>query len=384
MPALPLRVVIAPDSFKGSVSASQAAAAIAAGLRRVWGDADLRLVPLADGGEGTLDAVLSAGGRRCSGRVTGAAGAAIDAAYGVIAADTAVIEIAQVVGLTDPSLSAHPIEERSTRGVGELLQRLLTAGIRRIMVGLGGSSTNDGGAGLLVGLGVKLVAADGHEVEPTPAGLAALARVDASGLNPSLAQASITIMSDVNNPLCGEYGATAIFGPQKGVRSEAVAEIDARLAHFAALAEEALGQRAKDRPGAGAAGGLGFVLQLLGGESRSGAEVVADLLGLDAALDGADWLITGEGRSDRQTLLGKAPLVAARHAAAKGVPATLLSGGIDRDALAELGGHFAGCHSISFGPATLEASLADAAGLLTDQAEQLARVFGAARSATSP
>jgi glycerate 2-kinase len=379
VPASPPRIVVAPDSFKGSVSAAQAAAAIAAGLRRVWGDADLRLVPLADGGEGTLDAVLSAGGQRRTARVSGAAGAAIDAAYGVLAADSAIIETAQVVGLTDAGGLTQAVERRSTKGVGELMQRLIGTGIRHIMVGLGGSSTNDGGAGLLVGLGLKLVDAAGRAVEPTPAGFAALAHVDASHLDPRLAQASITIMSDVNNPLCGENGATAIFGSQKGVRPEAVAEIDARLAHFAALAETALGQHAHDRPGAGAAGGLGFALLLLGGELRLGAEVVADLLGLDAALAGADWLITGEGRSDRQTLLGKTPLIAARRAAAHGIPATLVSGAIDRDALPELSRHFAGCHSITFGPATLEACLADAAGLLADRAEQLARVFRAAR-----
>lgn len=377
--ARPPRIVIAPDSFKGSVSAAQAAAAIATGLRRVWSDAELRIVPLADGGEGTLDAVLLAGGERRRARVSGAAGASVDAAYGVIAADTAVIECAQIVGLTDAGGLAQPVERRSTRGVGELLQQLLGAGMRRIMVGLGGSSTNDGGAGLLAGLGLLLVDADGRVVEPTPAGLAALARVDASGLDPGLAQAHMTIMSDVNNPLCGQRGATAIFGPQKGVRPERVAEIDARLAHFAALAEAALGQRARDVPGAGAAGGLGFALLLLGGELRSGAEVVADLLGLDAALAGADWLITGEGRSDRQTLLGKTPWVAARRAALLGVPATLVSGGIDRDVLPELSRHFAGCHSITFGPATLEACVADAAGLLADRAEQLARVFRARR-----
>ena len=375
----PLRVVIAPDSFKGSISAAQATAAIAAGLRRVWVDADLRLVPLADGGEGTLDAVLSAGGKRSSARVSGADHVPIDAAYGLVAADTAVIEIAQVVGLTREDVAAHAVEQRSTKGVGELMRRLLDAGIRRMMVGLGGSSTNDGGAGLLVGLGLKLVAADGRTVEPTPAGLAALTAVDTSGLDPRLAQSHITIMSDVNNMLCGEQGATAIFGPQKGVRQYALREIDARLARFAALVEAALGRSAKDRPGAGAAGGLGFALLLLGGELRSGAEVVADLLGLDAALEGANWLITGEGRSDAQTLLGKTPLVAARRAALKGVPATLVSGAVDRDALPELNRHFAGCHSITFGPATLEASMADAAALLADRAEQLARVFRAAR-----
>jgi len=376
-----ITVVIAPDSFKGSIPADAAATAIATGLRRVWPDADLRLRPMADGGEGTLDAVLSRGGTRRTARVAGASGAPLDAGFGLIDNDaTAVIEIAQVVGLTDAAVAAVPVERRSTRGLGELVRLLLDAGVRNYLIGLGGSSTNDGGAGLLAALGLKLADAKGRDVDPTPAGLAALAEVDASVLDSRLAHAHITIMSDVDNPLCGERGATAIFGAQKGVRAESAAELDARLARFAALTERAVGRSAKDRPGAGAAGGLGFALQLLGGQLRSGAEVIADLLGLDAALEGADWLITGEGRSDRQTLLGKAPFIAARRAAAKGVPATLVSGAVDRDALPELGRVFAGCHSLTFGPATLEDCLANAAQLLADRAEQLALLFAAARA----
>jgi glycerate kinase len=294
---------------------------------------------------------------------------------------TAVIEIAQLVGLTDAAGASVNVERRSTRGVGELMRDLLDGGVRSFMVGLGGSSSNDGGAGLLDALGLRLVDAKGRDVQPTPAGLASIAQVDASALDPRLADARITIMSDVDNPLCGPQGATAIFGPQKGVASDRVEPIDTALARFAELAEKSLRRRAKDHPGAGAAGGLGFALLLLGGQLRSGAEVVADLLGLEAALEGADWLITGEGRSDRQTLLGKAPLVAARHALARGVPATLISGSVDRAALPELARHFAGCHSLAFGPASLEDTIANAAGLLSDRAEQLARLFQAARGA---
>jgi glycerate kinase len=313
--------------------------------------------------------------------VAGVSGAPLDAGFGLIDnGATAVIEIAQVVGLTDAAAAAVPVERRSTRGLGELMRLLLDAGVRNYLVGLGGSSTNDGGAGLLAALGLKLADAKGRDIDPTPAGLAALAEVDASVLDSRLAHAHITIMSDVDNPLCGERGATAIFGAQKGVRAEAVAELDARLARFAALTERAVGRSAKDRAGAGAAGGLGFALQLLGGRLRSGSKVIADLLGLDAALEGADWLITGEGRSDRQTLLGKAPFTVARRAAAKGVPATLVSGAVDRDALPELGRVFAGCHSLAFGPATLEDCLANAAQLLADRAEQLALLFAAARA----
>jgi glycerate kinase len=227
---------------------------------------------------------------------------------------------------------------------------------------------------------MKLLDANGASLAPTPSGLRALARVEAGVIGRTLEGAQVTILSDVDNPLCGERGATAIFGPQKGVRADSAAAIDATLARFATLAEAALGRQAKDRPGAGAAGGLGFALMLMGGEIRSGAEVVADLIGLDAALGGSDWLITGEGRTDRQTLLGKAPLVAARRAMAKGVPATLISGSIERRDLPELSRVFAGCESIVFGPSTLEACVADAATLMADRSEQIARLFAAARA----
>lgn len=380
MPRRPPAVVLAPDSFKGSLSAAAAAEAIAAGLRRVWPDADIRLCPMADGGEGTLDAVLSCGGQRLTDRVHDAASKVIEVAYGLIGDPaTAVVEVARIVGLTDPAAATVGVEHRTTFGVGQMIRNRFDAGVRRFMIGLGGSSTNDGGAGLLAALGLKLTDTHDRAVEPTPAGLAGLAAVDASALDRRLADAHIIVMSDVNNPLTGEHGATAIFGPQKGVPRERVAEYDRRIAHFAALAERALDRRARDNPGAGAAGGLGFALQLIGGEMRSGAEVVADLIGLDQALQGADWVITGEGKSDAQTGLGKTPLIMARRASSHHVPVTLISGSIDRAALPELGRHFAGCFALPCGPASLEQCVAGASGLLADRAEQVARLFEAAR-----
>ena len=380
MPRRPPAVVLAPDSFKGSLSAAAAAAALADGLRRVWPDADLRLCPMADGGEGTLDAVLSRGGQRSTDRVSDVSGKPLTVAYGSIGEPaTAVLEVAQVVGLTDPAVATIDVEHRTTLGVGELMRHRLDAGVRRFMIGLGGSSTNDGGAGLLAALGLSLTDARGQAIAPTPAGLAALAAVDASGLDPRLADAEIIVMSDVNNPLTGDRGATAIFGPQKGASRERIAEIDRRIANFASLAERALNRRAQDEPGAGAAGGLGFALQLIGGKMRSGAEVVADLVGLDAALDGAGWAITGEGRSDAQTALGKTPLIVALRAAARQTPVSLISGSIDRSALPALGRYFAGCFSLPSGPANLEQCVAQAAELLADRAEQVARLFDIAR-----
>jgi glycerate kinase len=377
-------VVIAPDSFKGSLDARAICAAIARGLARVWPDAEIRPCPMADGGEGTLDAVLSRGGDRRRHDVAGAGGRSRAAAYGIVGTPqgaTAVIEAAEVVGITDPDGMAAPITARATQGIGQIIRALLDDGIRRFMIGLGGSSTNDGGAGMLVALGLRLVDTAGRDISPTPAGLASLARVDARGLDPRLLQSAITIMSDVNNPLCGAHGATAIFGPQKGVPAADIASIDALLQRYSALAEQAVGTSAAAKPGAGAAGGLGFALQLVGGAFRSGAEVVADLIGLDGALAGADWAFTGEGRTDAQTLLRKAPYVVAERARAAGVPITLLSGAIDAAALPELGRVFAGCFALPAGPMTLADCIANADALLADRAEQIARAWSAGRRA---
>ena len=371
-------VVIAPDSFKGSLSAQAVAEAIAAGVVRARPDAVVRLCPMADGGEGTLDAMLARGGERRTVRVRGASGTDREAAVGLLPDGSAIVETAEIVGITDEVAMREPVQMRGTRGMGEAIRLLLDEGVRRFFVALGGSSTNDGGAGLLVGLGLTLYDDQGRELEPTPDGLARLARVDASGLDARLANASFVGMSDVDNPLTGEHGATAIFGPQKGVPAAQIGEIDAVLGRFAVLLEAALGRSARDLPGSGAAGGLGFALRMLGADFEPGAEVVAAQLELDAALAGANWLITGEGRSDVQTLHGKAPFVACRHARAAEVPATLLSGAIDPAALARLADYFSGCFSPAPGPITLEAAIRDAARLLANEAEQLTRLkYGA-------
>ena len=373
-------VVIAPDSFKGSLAAPAICAAIARGLRRVWPDVEIRACPMADGGEGTLDAVLSRGGQRKTRAVTGAGGRQRTAAYGIVDAregTTAIIEAAEIVGITDADGMAVDVSARSTQGVGELIGALLDSDVRRFMIGVGGSSTNDGGAGMLAALGLEVADDAGRRIAPTPAGLAQAAKADASGLDRRLADSAITIMSDVNNPLCGERGATAVFGPQKGVQPGDIAVLDARLARYAALSERAVGRKVADRPGAGAAGGLGFALQLVGGSFRSGAEVVADLIGLDAALEGAMWAFTGEGRTDSQTLLRKAPFVVAERARAAGVPITLLSGAVDAAALPDLSRVYSGCFALPSGPMTLAECIAGADALVADRAEQIARVWAA-------
>ncbi|MCW5299718.1 glycerate kinase [Herbaspirillum lusitanum] len=368
-------VVIAPDSFKGSLSAQEVAEAIGAGVHSAAPNAIVRLCPIADGGEGTLDALLHAGGEVQRLQVRGAAGALRDAAAGILSDGSAVIESAEIVGLTDSAGTAVAVENRSTLGIGDALLGLLDSGARRFLIALGGSSTNDGGIGMLVALGLKLYDAAGKELEPLPSQLARLARVDVGGLDPRLKDIHIVAMSDVDNPLCGDKGATAVFGPQKGVTAEQIKPLDALLGHFASLFEQASGRSAANLPGAGAAGGLGYALLMLGAEFQSGAQTVADYIGLDAALKDADWLITGEGRSDAQTLHGKAPFIAAQRARQAGVQTSLLSGGIDRSALGRLQTSFSGCFSITFGPTTLDKAIADAAGLLRDSAEQMTRLW---------
>lgn len=374
-----MRLVIAPDSFKGSLTALEAARAMEAGVRRVFPASEIQMFPMADGGEGTLDAVLyAARGERRTLTVSGAAGEQVEAAYGVIRderGDIAVIESAQVVGLT--LVGASDVAQRNTAGLGELLRHCLDAGLRHFMIGLGGSSTNDGGTGVLAALGVRLLDAHGEPVAPTPSGLAKLFHIDFSALDTRILQADITLMTDVDNPLCGAAGATATFGPQKGVAPSDVMLFDARLANLARLCDAWLGRELSHEAGTGAAGGLGYAFMLLGAKRRPGAEVVCELMRLDAAMQGADWALTGEGRSDAQTLHGKLPLAVSRHARRRRVPVTLLSGRIDAAARAALEAHFDGCFEAAPEALPLAQAMREAAQWLTGAAERAARVFSA-------
>jgi glycerate kinase len=369
-----VRILLAPASFKGSLSATAAAAAMAAGIRRAWPDVEIRELPMADGGEGTLDAVLAAsGGRRHTTVVHGAGQEKIEAAYGVLDASQgsiAVLEVAQIVGLV--AAGATPVESRTTRGIGELLRLCLAQGLRHFLIGLGGSSTNDGGAGTLAALGVKLLDAKGNAIHPTPQGLANLDRLDFSELDPRLLESEITLLTDVTNPLCGTQGATAIYGPQKGVSPSQVPLFEAHLRHLAELGDAWFASALSQCPGTGAAGGLGYALRLLGASNRSGAQAVAELIGLEGATQWADWVITGEGRSDMQTLQGKAPQLVAALAKCHGVPVTLLSGAIDIASRNQLNQHFDGCFAATPETIPLRQAMAGGAALLETAAEKLA------------
>jgi len=297
-----VKIIVAPDSFKESLSAADAARAIAEGVRVACPQADIRCIPMADGGEGTVAAVLAAMAGESQGqwRYTAVHGALDDwaaperlrAGWGWLHGDTneptAVIEMAAAAGLEQtPAASRDPMRASSV-GVGELIRAALDAGARRIILGLGGSSCNDGGAGMLCALGVRLFDAAGRDLPPGGAALASLADIDVSGLDARLREVVIEVASDVDNPLTGPNGATYIFGPQKGASHEQLAQLDAALARFGELSTQLLGRDLRDAPGAGAAGGLGYAaLAYLGARFRPGVAVVAELGGLADAMAGA-------------------------------------------------------------------------------------------------
>jgi len=317
-----LRVVVAPDSFKESLSAVQVADAIAAGVLDAMPQAQVLCIPMADGGEGSLDAVLAAtGGERRRAQVRNANGAEIVADWGWLGEGRAFIEMATAAGLERIAPAMRCARAASSFGVGQLILCALDAGAHHLMLGLGGSACNDAGAGLLQALGARLLDAQN---QPLPAGGAALAdlvTLDLSGLDVRLADTRFTLAVDVDNVLCGPAGASAIFGPQKGASLEDVAQLDAALAHFADVLAQASGQDLRNLPGMGAAGGLGLPIKALFETIfQPGVELIAALAGLDDALQRADLVFTGEGSLDRQTLLGKTPAGVARHARVRKIP----------------------------------------------------------------
>lgn len=315
-----MRIVIAPDSFKESASAVAAAAALAAGVHDVVPDAECLEIPMADGGEGFAETVAAALGLELiDQQVTGPLGHPVTAGFALDPDHRlAVLDVASAVGIGLVPRDERDILSAGSRGVGELVAAALDREADRLVIGLGGSVTNDGGAGLLAGLGARLLDAAGTELRDGPAALERLDHIDWSGLHPRVREATIELASDVTNPLLGPDGASAVFGPQKGARPEDVVRLDSLLAHFAEVVDP---ERAHvDSPGAGAAGGLGFAFQCLGARTRPGVDVVAELVGLDDACAGADLVFTGEGAMDRQTLSGKTPFGVAQRAVAHGVP----------------------------------------------------------------
>lgn len=307
-------IVIATDSFKGSASSQEVAEDLQRGLTAANPSLKIKKIPLADGGEGTVTAIVNATkGRLISTRVSGPTGSQIDAKWGLIDDQTAVIEMAAAAGYTQGQTTDVAI--RSTYGVGELIEAALDHGVSKILLGLGGSSTNDGGVGMAQALGGHFYDRNGHEISRGIGGLKDLAKVDLTQMDRRISIIQMIGLSDVENPLTGKFGATRIFGPQKGVQDEQIAAFDARLQRLARLTTVTVGKDLSQVPGAGAAGGLGFgVLAFLKGKLTSGIDEIMKLVDLKGMLCDADWVITGEGRIDSQTLSGKLPVGVAKLA----------------------------------------------------------------------
>ncbi|WP_159887594.1 glycerate kinase [Paenibacillus puerhi] len=378
-----MKVVIAIDSFKGSVTSLEGSAAIAAGIRSVYPDAEIISLPVADGGEGTVEALVTAsGGRFVSLEVTGPLGQPVAAAYGLLGdGRTAVIEVAAVCGLPlVPEAARNPLHT-TTFGVGEMIAGAMRQGVRDFIIGLGGSSTNDAGTGMLQALGYRFLDKDGQDVGRGGAALLDIHSIDAAGALTGLQACRFRIACDVDNPLYGPEGAASIFAPQKGADEEAVRLLDRGLRQWATAAADLTGSDIASVPGAGAAGGLGAAfVGLLGGTLESGIGVALEMIELDRHLEGAQLVITGEGKLDGQTSRGKVPYGVAQLARKRDIPVIALAGSVDHGAEALNDHGITAYFPIVNGPMSLEDAM-DPAGTryrLQATASQLLRLLRAA------
>jgi len=371
-----IKIVIAPNAFKGCLTAGEAAAAIEAGVRRAAPDAEIMRVPVADGGDGLVDVALEAlGGEARIVHVTGPRFDPVDAAFCYVAEkDFAAVEMALASGLALLADDRRDTTRATTIGTGELIAAALDLGVARIAIGIGGSATTDGGIGMAAALGVRFLDDRDEAVEPVGGALGRIRRIDISGRDPRIGGVRIEAVCDVHNPLCGADGAARVYGPQKGATPEQVELLDAGLGNLAAVVKRDLGIDVRDLPGAGAAGGLGAGIRaFLGGELRRGVDVVLDLVGLAAKLDGADLVLTGEGQIDSQTRFGKAPAGVGEMAKARRVPCIAIVGGIG-DGIDQLHGvGIDAVFSLCPGPVTLDQAMTNAAEYLGRIAEQIIR-----------
>ncbi|UTV28103.1 glycerate kinase [Photobacterium atrarenae] len=373
-----MKVVIAPDSYKESLTAMEVATAIEAGFRQVLPEADYIKLPMADGGEGTAQSLIDAtGGTRIDTTVTGPLGTPVQGFFGLLGDGiTAVIEMAAASGLhLVPQAQRNPLHTTSF-GTGELIKAALDHGAGHIILGIGGSATNDGGIGMAQALGGRLLDRHGKDIGRGGAALANLATLDMRNLDPRLARVKLEVACDVDNPLCGPTGASQIFGPQKGATSAMVRQLDANLAHYAALIHQQLGREVLNTPGAGAAGGLGAaLLGLLDASLRPGIDMVAEAAGLAEAVQDADWVITGEGRIDRQSIHGKTPIGVARVAKQYQRPVIAIAGSVAPDAAVVHQHGIDAVFSVVPGAMPLEQALAEAAANVEATARNVAALI---------
>jgi glycerate 2-kinase len=373
-----MKFVLAPDSFKESMSAKKAALAMEKGIRKVFPDAFCEIVPMADGGEGTVESLVDAtDGKIIKKEVTGPLGNKVAAEYGLLGdGQIAVIEMASASGLQLVSPGDRNPMTATTYGTGELIRDALDRGVKRILMGIGGSATNDGGAGMLQALGVSFKDQHGKELAWGGGALADLATIDMGGLDARLKQIHIDVACDVTNPLTGPSGASYIYGPQKGANPETAALLDQHLAHYAAVIKEVLGMDIVDVPGSGAAGGLGAgLLAFLHARLKKGVELVIEYTGLSGKISGADFVFTGEGSIDSQTLFGKTLFGVAKVARSHSVPVIAFAGRVGKDIepLYEYG--FSSIVGIMRGAASLEEALASGEENVMFAAENICRVI---------
>ena len=372
-----MKIVIAPQTFKGSISALDAAVAMRDGVLEAFPDADAVLVPVADGGDGTLETLVEgSGGEIRETEVCGPLGERRIAQWGAMGDGvTAVIEMARTSGLALVALDRRDPLNSTTYGLGEVARAALDGGFRRFIMGIGGSATNDAGAGMAQALGVRLLDEDGADLPFGGAALSKLSRVEMSEIDPRVRESSFLVACDVSNPLTGSEGASAIYGPQKGATPEMVETLDAALLHFAEVAKRDLDADINDLQGAGAAGGLGGgMVAFLDAELRAGVDIVLDTVGLDAALEGADLVLTGEGALDYQTVYSKAPIGVAERASKRGIPVIAIAGTLgDRYSLVHEHG-IAAAAAITNGPMSLQEASERAAILISQATAQAMRM----------
>ena len=380
-----MKIVIAPDSFKECLAAREVAECLARGVRDVVPRARIECVPMADGGEGTVKALVDAtGGRYVTVVATAPLGNRIRARFGILGdGRTAVIEMAAASGLPLVPLRKRNPLVTTTHGTGDLLRSALDRGARKILIGIGGSATNDGGAGVAEALGARLVDARGRAIPPGGGGLATLARIDLRGLDPRVRGVRIEVACDVTNPLTGPTGAARVYGPQKGATPAMVRTLDRNLARLARIIKRDLGIEVDRLPGSGAAGGLGAgLVAFLGAKLRPGVAMVVDAVALRRTLRGADLVITGEGCMDRQSAFGKTPVGVARAAKEQGIPVVAICGSIGDGAEAVLAQGIDAYFAITPRPMPLDESLRRAPELLRTTAAQVMRLFVLRRSKT--
>ena len=373
-----MKIVVAPDSFKGSVSALEAANAIEQGLRRVFPDADIEKIPMADGGEGTVQSLVDAtGGHLQTRRVLAPLENEVDAQFGILSdGETAVIEMASASGLTLVAPHERNPLRTTTYGTGQLIHAALEAGCRCLIIGIGGSATNDGGAGMAEALGVRLLDTNRNQIQRGGGNLGQLASIDVTGLHPAIAETETVVACDVNNPLTGPDGASHVYGPQKGATPEMIETLDGHLAHFDKILAHTFEKSFNDIPGAGAAGGLGAgLMAFLNAELRLGIDIMIDAVNLKERVKGAAVVFTGEGQLDFQTAFGKTPVGVAKVAKAHDIPVIAIAGGVAEGAEAVYDAGIDAMLGIVQEPMSLENAVTDASRLIADTAEQAARLI---------